>query len=429
MRLRLKERGVALAQYERRVFHRGTLFPALPAAFVSASLEWRTLCLHPTTHCAGTQCRWYPAATQTVPTPLQVLLGERKIHVHAIGYYAPTRMHPPRQNVCRLELTSRYPLTTLLPRNASSAPPSYPPLPVPASARADTKQHAHACITTCATHLAKTAQAPRPAHKPSPADERAHTHPCHSRLESRTRERKVGVKGARAKRETRKEKRKEKRASAHPPHPQPLQHLGHRVPRRGRDTDGIGGDDGFVGRRPGSTARELIVGGEREDVEGTRVAHIARTEASTVGPPQLPKRARIARGKVGGHAHREGERHAPARRFLLPWYWDPATHIRLCVKEGGTMGGGGEEGEEGENSMILTSIPNNQTIAAPAPPVLTDARCAKEFGGGFRRRCCGGKKRPRKWIGRWTGNTVDGGRRKDIHTSEADDLEGHVDGG
>ncbi|KAJ7901310.1 hypothetical protein B0H13DRAFT_1883084 [Mycena leptocephala] len=156
------------------------------------------------------------------------------------------------------------------------------------------------------------------------------------------------------------------------------------------------------------------------------------------------KCTRIARGKVGGHAHKEGECHASTCRFLLPWCWDLATHIR----KGERWEGGGEEGEEGANSMILTSIPNNQTIATPAPPVLTFARCAKEFGGGFRQRYCGGKKRDvvplharsphaadvpipahalrrlrskvpkssdaqsRKSIGRWAGNAVEDGREK-----------------
>ncbi|KAJ7930793.1 hypothetical protein B0H13DRAFT_2309410 [Mycena leptocephala] len=51
----------------------------------------RTPRLHPSTHCAWTQRGWYPTATQIVPTPLQVLLEERKIYIYAIGYYGPAR--------------------------------------------------------------------------------------------------------------------------------------------------------------------------------------------------------------------------------------------------------------------------------------------------------------------------------------------------
>ncbi|KAJ7930766.1 hypothetical protein B0H13DRAFT_1961235 [Mycena leptocephala] len=143
-------------------------------------------------------------------------------------------------------------------------------------------------------------------------------------------------------------------------------------------------------------------------------AYIARTEASMAGTagtdksaPHPPKRARIPCGKVGGHAHKEGDPHPSARRFPLPWQWGPATLVRqswpvLCardadchdhrtwLREGRGNDGRGEGRKERRGRVARHSQVSRIAKVAPAIP---DAQCAKEFGGEFRRRYCGGKKR------------------------------------
>ncbi|KAJ7930795.1 hypothetical protein B0H13DRAFT_1858588 [Mycena leptocephala] len=453
--------------------------------------------------------------------------GEGYAVIHVIGYYGP---HVRCEKICLLEPTSRHPLRHYLlavllliehthPHSTARtavpifAPPActapaplghaHSPLPLarmlvlhphhtrplrPASTPADIQQHAYAHydLPECGENGCRptsSAQAPLPAHKPSPADERAHTRPCCSRLESRMRERKAGVKGPRAEQGTRNEEMERRgrrrthpappsllflptdvqRAPAHPTHPeQLLRHL-KRIHNKTRDGDArarhrcesvtrtASGDNS---PRESGEWREIDSGRvEQEDVEvGGRIkqrsgrrgyagqsqkgkraarsaerggvndepaacgvqrhsytshgkgthdyARIARTETRTPGTgksaphAELPKRARVLRRKVGGHGHKEGEPRLPAC-VTPPALAMGSSNARQAVvaRTGERLEGGGEEGEEGENSMILTSIPNNQTIATPAPPVLTDARCAQEFGGEFRRRYCGGKKR------------------------------------
>ncbi|KAJ7826336.1 hypothetical protein B0H13DRAFT_2440743 [Mycena leptocephala] len=279
---------------------------------------------------------------------------------------APSRPPPMRiVSICRL---------MTLPRKASAAPPSYPPAPYPASSQADIKQHAHAHITTCAPHAAKMARAKRGVQ----SQRYPHTHgdcqpasatkaPCtghppqtSARIPVAPRipdARRAGIKGPRTE-ETKKDKEeKMERKAAHPIHPeQLLQQLKyiHCETRDGdahaRDTDvraqrrrrvvtmpasdtrarrrcsGPKSEFLSVCERGRAAGRRDIDRGrvEREDVEEAKTAG----QISTAGPLQALKRACVPRSKVGGHRHKEGELHPPARRFLISGHWDPATHVR-----------------------------------------------------------------------------------------------------
>ncbi|KAJ7846526.1 hypothetical protein B0H13DRAFT_2675524 [Mycena leptocephala] len=377
MRLRLKERGVARVQYERRVFYRGTLFSAPPATFVSASLEIPHSHLHPTTHSTRTQRGWYPAATHIVRTPLQVLLEERKIYVHAIGHYGPARTRftspmkmPARSSpqagapIVQVELrvlhllddtfhckhrpafhrahsgsnlhtacvhTSRLTRTRALPpppvrivtiyradaaaTECQRCAPIVPTCSLSSLRPTDIKQHAQGRITICAPHAAETArhaevpahivaagpcplrraQAPRPVHKPSPADERT----------------KVGAKGPRAEQETREEEKKRDNENARrtpsllflPTDVQPAP--AHPTRTSSSNTSGV-----FIAIPAMAMRRAdpfIYVPGKAPPTPASRTE--TRTPGTDKSAPQLPKR--VPHGKVGGHAHKEGEPHPP----------------------------------------------------------------------------------------------------------------------
>ncbi|KAJ7813367.1 hypothetical protein B0H13DRAFT_1925543 [Mycena leptocephala] len=189
----------------------------------------------------------------------------------------PALPPPPMRivSICRL---------TTVPRNASAEPPSYPPA---SSTEVDIKQHAHARITTCAPHARTTAQAPRPAHEPSPADERAHIRPCRSDLESGCKEERLpSVKGPRAKKETRKEKMERKGTMRMHPAPS-LLFLPHRRaactrashPPRAADLGVSFGQSVSEGRPRGGG---IDSGRAERDIDGTPTPAL-RTEAKNAG--------------------------------------------------------------------------------------------------------------------------------------------------
>ncbi|KAJ7807383.1 hypothetical protein B0H13DRAFT_2295836 [Mycena leptocephala] len=249
--------------------------------------------------------------------------------------------------------------------------------------------------------------------------------PVRAARESRTRERKTAVKGVQAKQETKKEKKKRKarsRASSPPTAPPASRTSCSRMKaQRGRHRWWRW----IVGRRPGSTARELWKG-EREDVEvGGRIKQRSERRGKA-GPSKKGKRAAksgkaaitgvqpavptapTSRAQRRGQQDRQvrptctaaqtrvcalrqgrwprtqgGESHLPARRLLLrPWHWDPATHVRrswpvLKVERGEREKEEGEEMENTHDTQVLR--------IAKVAPAIPDARCTKV--------CCGGNKR------------------------------------
>ncbi|KAJ7901303.1 hypothetical protein B0H13DRAFT_2664021 [Mycena leptocephala] len=128
----------------------------------------------------------------------------------------PARTHAFPASARALVTICKLATQTLLRQSSSSVPPSYPPVPCPASPRQILSsmrvralrpapltrgKRARVRVTALASwsrgqsaHILSASTA----HKPSPADERAHTRPHRLLLESRTREGKAAVKGARA---------------------------------------------------------------------------------------------------------------------------------------------------------------------------------------------------------------------------------------